>query len=51
MDKSMLENTRMEKEMVKEHTLGLMVESMWGNTRMDMNMVKEHTQTLRDQSL
>ena len=36
----------MGKEMVKEHSLGLMEESMKGNLRMVKKMVKENTQTL-----
>ena len=42
----MKEDGRMGKNMVKEHTLGLMETSMLGNGRMGKKMVKEHTHGL-----
>jgi len=48
---SILENTRMEKRMDKEHTLFLMEESTLGNSSMGKNMVKEHSLHLMETSM
>ena len=48
---SILENSRMEKRMDKEHTLFLMEESMLGNSRMGNNMVKEYSLHLLETSM
>ena len=51
MEKSMLGNSRMEFQMVKEQPLSLMEESMWGNTRIIKEMVKEHSQPPMEKSM
>ena len=50
-EKSMRENSRMDIDMVKEHTLGLMETSMQGNSKMINQMVKEHTLGLMEESM
>jgi len=41
----------MGKNMVKEHTLGLMETSMKGNSRTENNMLKEHLLVLMEESM
>jgi len=48
---SMLENTKMGNEMVKEHTQGLMETSMSENGRMEKEMVKGHPLTMMEGSM
>jgi len=48
---SMKENSRLDIEMVKEHTPGLMEISMKGKSKMINQMVKEHTLHLLEQSM
>ena len=44
-------NSRMDIEMAKDHTLGLVMRSMKGNSRMDIEMVREHTLGLMEKSI
>ena len=48
---SMLENTKMGKGMVKEHTFSMMGKSMKGNSRMGKEMVREHSLHLMERSM
>ena len=48
---SMLENSRMGKGMVKEHTFSMMGKSMKGNSRMGKEMVREHSLHLMERSM
>jgi hypothetical protein len=41
----------MGRDMVKEHTLGLMVKNIKENGRMGKNMVKEHSLFLMEESM
>ena len=50
-EKSMWGNSRMDIEMAKDHTLGLVMRSMKGNSRMDIEMVREHTLGLMEKSI
>ena len=47
----MWEYSRMEREMVKEHTLSLIEESMLGNGRMGNIMIREHGLSLMEESM
>ena len=49
--KSMLGNTRMDFQMVKEQSLTQMGESMLVNTKMEKGMVKEHLLVLMEESM
>ena len=48
---SMLENSKVEKGMVKEHTFSMMVKSMKGNSRMEKEMVRENLLHLMERSM
>ena len=50
-EKSMSENSRMDIDIVKEHTLGLMERRRQGNSKMINQVVKEHTLGLMGESM